>query len=74
MIPSELTFFTTDELIAELMRRKTFLGVVVHAEDGLRGTWQGEKIFQVHCNPNLDIAQAGRLLDAIATHIDREMS
>jgi len=57
-------FFTTKELIEELMRRKTFLGVVVHSEQELRGPhWTGEKMFQVHLNENLDPAQASRLLD-----------
>src|SRR5690349_21607573 len=28
--PSELELYTSHELIAELMRRKTFLGVIVH--------------------------------------------
>jgi len=68
---SGLEFFTTQELISELMRRKTFLGIVVHSTDELRGsTWAGEKVFQVHFNSNLDAEQAGRLLDVVAGHLD----
>jgi hypothetical protein len=66
---SGLEFYTTNELVSELMRRKTFLGVVVHSTDELRGAWSGEKVFQVHFNSNLDTEQAGRLLDAIAAHL-----
>ena len=70
MEPSELAFFTTDELIRELMSRKTFLGVVVRAENEERGeAWEGERTFRVHFNENLSAAEAGRLLDAVAPHI-----
>jgi len=73
MQPSELDFFTTRELIDELMRRKTFLGVVVHSEQELRSPhWTGEKIFKVHLNENLDAAQASRLLDIVAEHMDQD--
>ena len=37
MQPSDLAFYTTKELVAELMQRKTFLGVIVHAEKELKG-------------------------------------
>jgi hypothetical protein len=61
--------YTTRELINELMRRKTFLGVVIHSEKELRGEWPGEGMFQVHFNSNLDPVQVSRLLDAIAQFI-----
>jgi len=70
---NDLEFFGTDELIAELMRRKTFLGVVIQAEGDYReARWQGDKNFQLHFNTNLEYEQVGRLLDAIADHIDQQ--
>jgi hypothetical protein len=72
MEPSALELYTTRELIDELIRRQTFLGVVVHAEDDLKGAWTGEKTFQVHFNSNLDAAQAGRLLDVVSSYMERE--
>lgn len=70
MDAGELAFYTTRELIDELIRRKTFLGVVVHAEQEQRGkTWNGEKMFQIHFNSNLQPEEAGRLLDAVAEHL-----
>jgi len=70
-----LEFFTTRELVDELMRRKTFLGVVVHAGDELKDReWTGEKTFKVHFNSNLDTVQASRLLDTVADYLDRHYS
>jgi hypothetical protein len=65
MEPSPLELYTTRELVQELMRRQTFLGVVVHAEQELRGPWRGERIFEVHFNSNLQAEQAARLLEAV---------
>jgi hypothetical protein len=71
MEPNDLAFFTTQELIDELMRRKTFLGVVVHSEDDMRGVWRdGAKMFKVRFSDSLDASSASRLLDKIASHID----
>jgi len=70
MQPSELELFSTRELINELMRRRTFLGVVVHSEQELKGDWGDERTFKVHFNGNLDTAQAGRLLETVADYID----
>ncbi len=68
----DLAFFTTQELIDELMRRKTFLGVVVHSQDEFRNAeWGEERVFRVRFNSNLDAVQAGRLLDVVAEYIDR---
>ena len=72
MQPPELAFYTTPELIDELMRRKTFLGVVIHSEREFReDTWRGDKVFKVHLNSNLDADQACRLLGVVTTHLDR---
>jgi hypothetical protein len=68
---SELAFFTTQELISELLSRQTFLGVVVHSEQEYRGGgWGQERMFQVSYNGNLDSVQAARLLDTVAEYID----
>jgi len=70
--PSDLELYTTRELIDELMRRKTFLGVVVHSREELKSPdWAGERVFSVHFNGNLGAAEAGRLLEAVAGNMDR---
>lgn len=72
MEPSELALFTTRELIEELTRRTTFLGVVVHSEKDYRApSWGPERVFKVQFNSNLSAPQAGRLLGTIAEHLDR---
>jgi len=64
---SDLTFASTQELVDELLRRKTFLGVVIQSEKEYRGEgWGKERVFRVHFNANLEAEQAGRLLDAVA--------
>lgn len=69
---SELAFFTNQELIDELLRRQTFLGVVVQSEDEHRDrNWRGDKYFNVRFNDNLNPEQASRLLDVVADHMDR---
>jgi hypothetical protein len=68
----DLELYATRELIDELMRRRTFLGVVIHAEQELKTReWTGERVFTVHVNGNLPLEEAGRLLDVIAAHVDR---
>jgi hypothetical protein len=70
MHTNELAFYTTQELIAELMRRRTFLGVVVHSSAEHRGpAWAGEGVFKVHFNSNLDTQETGRLLDRVAQYL-----
>jgi hypothetical protein len=68
---TELAFFTNDELIAELMRRKTFLGVVVQSEsDWKQDQWGEERTFRVHFNKNLVTEEASRLLGRVASYMD----
>jgi len=70
MIAGELDLFATGELIDELLRRATFQGVIVHAVDGARDReWEGERVFAVRHNANLDVEEAGRLLDVVSQHI-----
>jgi hypothetical protein len=70
MEPSALELFSTCELVDELMRRRTFLGVVIHSEEELKGEWKGERTFQVHFNENLNAGQATRLLEAIVDYME----
>lgn len=72
MPDTDLAFHTTAELIAELMRRRTFLGLVIQSDDELKHcNWQGERVFKVHLNDNLDRTEAGRLLEVVAARLDR---
>jgi hypothetical protein len=71
MEPSGLSFFTVKQLVDELMRRKTFLGVVLHSDRDVKGTsWNGEHTFQVHFNANLNAAEAARLLYRVSDYIE----
>ena len=67
---SELAFYSNQELIDELLRRTTFLGVVVHSEEEIRNRqWGAERVMRVQFNENLDTEQAGRLLDVVAAQM-----
>ena len=69
---ADLAFFTTAELIDELMSRHTFLGVVVQSEQEHRTRqWQGEKQFKVHFNDNLSPSEAARLLGTVSEYMDQ---
>ncbi|HWE38108.1 MAG TPA: hypothetical protein VG406_16170 [Isosphaeraceae bacterium] len=74
MEADDLELYSTQQLIHELMRRSTFLGVVVHADDEARGAWVGEKTFRIHFNANLDAEQAGRLLGVVSEFIELDRS
>lgn len=67
---AELAFFTTEELVKELTRRTTFLGVVVHAEQELKHRWAGERTFCVHFNSNLSAGEVRRLLDVVSDGLE----
>ena len=72
MTPRDLELYTTGELIEELVRRTTFLGVIVHSPDDSRRPWkEGERTFRVHYNTNLDQEEASRLLSVISEQMDR---
>jgi hypothetical protein len=54
------------------MRRRTFLGVVVHSEEEFKeNDWDGDRVFKVHYNSNLDASHACRLLESVAEYMDR---
>lgn len=72
MQSADLAFYTSEELIKELMGRRTFFGCVIHsAEEHKQETWE-ERTFRVHFNRNLDQARTGRLLDAVAGRLSFE--
>jgi hypothetical protein len=67
----ELEFYSTSELIDELMRRRTFLGVIIHSAEEFKQPQRDEdRVFRVHFNGNLNSTQAGRLLEKVASRID----
>lgn len=68
----DLAFYPTQDLIKELVRRSTFLGVIVHSDQEMKGDdWGQERMFKVHFNSNLSAVEASRLLDVVAEHMDR---
>ena len=74
MQPTALELYTTRELVDELLRRKTFLGVIVHSEEELKRAWQGERMFKVRFNDNLNAGEACRLLGRVAEYMERTES
>lgn len=71
MEAGELAFYPTHELVNELMKRTTFLGVVVHSEEEWKGdAWGEERTFKVQFNSNLDTAEASRLLSRVAEYLN----
>jgi hypothetical protein len=67
---SELAFYSNQDLIAELLRRTTFLGVVVHSDEEVRNRqWGPERMMRVQFNDNLSTEQAGRLLDVVSAQM-----
>ena len=67
---NELAFYSSAELVDELLRRQSFLGVVVCAVGETRGRgWKGNKDFQVRFNDNLDAGSVRRLLNVVAEGI-----
>jgi hypothetical protein len=72
MTPDELELIPTQSLINELVRRTTFLGIVVQATHEYRGQWtEGERSFRVHYNDNLDDDEARRLLAVVSDQMMR---
>ncbi|WP_165225848.1 hypothetical protein [Aquisphaera insulae] len=70
MNPGDLDFFSTRDLIDELLRRTTFQGVIIHAKQEVRTpSWQGERVFSVRHSANLDAGEAGRLMDVVRPHL-----
>lgn len=63
----ELELYTTEQLINEIIRRKTFQGVIVHAEGDFKDRpWRGVKDFKVHWNDNLKKKEACEILSGMS--------
>jgi hypothetical protein len=72
MTPDDLAFVSTPDLINELVRRTTFLGIIVQSTEEYRNNWtQGERTFRVHYNENLDDDEARRLLAIVSDQMMR---
>jgi hypothetical protein len=72
MTPNQLELASTEELIAELMCRPTFMGIIVHSKQEIREPWtQGVRAFRVRFNDNLDEGAARRLLAAVSEQFER---
>ena len=70
MSGDDLELVSTRELVEELMRRTTFMGIIVHAADEVRNPrWEEERVFKVHFNRNLDAEQVGRLLGVVSDYM-----
>ena len=70
---SELAFYPTQDLVNEILRRKTFLGVVIQSEEEYRNqNWGAERMFKVQFNSNLTNEQASRLVDSVAEFMQGE--
>src|SRR5947208_15761104 len=69
---SELELHPTEELVAELVRRRTFLGVVVQSQEEYRGDDPDqERVYKVLFNANLDSGRVARLLETVAAGLER---
>jgi hypothetical protein len=69
---SDLAFYTTKELINELISRETFLGLVLHCEQDLKNrNWTREMVFNLRLNSNLKTEEACRLLDTVVDYLEK---
>jgi len=69
MNSDELCLYTSEELVNELLRRQTFMGVLVHGEQDWKGRWDGTRNFKVCFNGNLDREEVCRLLGVVTEHL-----
>jgi hypothetical protein len=68
---TSLEFYTSAELVNELMKRKTFMGIIIHSKEEFKErTWQGDKAFHVHVTANLDAGETSLILGAVAGSFD----
>jgi len=69
MNPEDLGLYTSEELVSELLRRQTFMGVLVRGEGDWKGHWDGVRNFKVSFNSNLDAEEVRRLLGVVTDHL-----
>jgi hypothetical protein len=61
---NDLEFYSIEELINEIIKRKTFQGIIIHTEgDCKENKWRGIKDFKVHWNNNLQKHEASQILE-----------
>ena len=72
----ELGFYTTRELIEELMSRETFLGIVIKSINEITTVGDVQQInpggFEVRCK-NMSPDQASSLLSGVSACIEKEV-
>ena len=61
---SDLAFYTSEELVQELVNRSTLVGLVVRSEQEA-GKTAGHRNFRVDFTPNLSQEQAVIILDGL---------
>ncbi len=70
----DLELATSQELVAELMRRSTFQGLVIRRPEDYKGQWKdGSTDFLLSFN-NLDRGEAQRLMAVVSDFIQYEAS
>lgn len=69
---SDLAFYTSDELVEELMNRKTFLGLVIRAEEELTISDELPSSFQMHCR-NVTPEQAVGILKHLSESLEEDI-
>ena len=65
---NDLEFYTSEELIRELLARTTFVGIVIHSEKEAIGVSK-HKSFQMSCSSNLNPDQAFMILDSCVEYM-----
>lgn len=61
---TDLAFYTSEQLVEELLSRTTLVGIVIRSEDEA-GKTKGHRNFRVDITPNLDQPQAVTILDGL---------
>ena len=62
-----LEFYTTEDLIKEIINRTTFQGIILQAENDCKNkNWRGKKTFKIHWNENLTKKEVIEILQSTA--------
>ena len=67
MQPDDLELCTTEQLVEELMRRQTFLGVLIHSEQDWKDHWVGSRNFKVRFKDLIEMMVRSDEADVRAT-------
>lgn len=74
MHDDDLGLYTSEELVNELLRRQTFLGVLIQGEGDWKGHWDNVRNFKVLFNGNLRTEEVRRLLGVVTDHLSTHNS